>query len=433
MSGKTLSQKVWERHVAHATEGQPSLLFIDLHLIHEVTSPQAFDGLRAAGRSVHRPDLTIATEDHNVPTADIDQPIADPVSRRQVEALRTNCAEFDIPLYGMGDPGQGIVHVIGPEMGLTLPGMTVVCGDSHTSTHGAFGALAFGIGTSEVEHVLATQTLPQQQPGTLAVTVNGELPAGATAKDVILAIVGRLGTGGGIGSVIEYRGDVIRNLSMEGRMTVCNMAVEAGAKNGFIAADRTVQDYVASHNASGKEYEMPGNDGDAKFFSETVYRADDLEPMVAQPHSPDNVVPARKLNGEKIDRVYIGSCTGGKTADFVAAAELLADKTVMAETFVVPVTTVVEHDLNQMKIGGKSLRGIFAEAGAKIGPASCAACLGGPKDTFGRVNEPLRCVSTTNRNFPGRMGHKDAEIFLASPATAAASAITGEITDPRDV
>ncbi|MCP4845607.1 MAG: 3-isopropylmalate dehydratase large subunit, partial [Actinomycetia bacterium] len=244
MPGQTLSQKVWDRHVVHAADGEPDLLFIDLHLIHEVTSPQAFDGLRMAGRPLRRPDLTVATEDHNVPTADVDQPIADPVSRRQIEALRTNCDEFGVRLYAMGDPGQGIVHVIGPEMGLTLPGMTVVCGDSHTSTHGAFGALAFGIGTSEVEHVMATQTLPQQRPGTLAVTVDGTLPEGSTAKDVILAIIGRLGTGGGIGSIIEYRGEVIRGLSMEGRMTVCNMSIEAGAKAGLIGPDDTTFAYL---------------------------------------------------------------------------------------------------------------------------------------------------------------------------------------------
>ena len=263
MSGQTLSQKVWERHVVHAADGEPDLLFIDLHLVHEVTSPQAFDGLRMAGRPLRRPDLTVATEDHNVPTTDIDQPIADPVSRKQIEALRNNCDEFGVRLYPMGDPGQGIVHVIGPEMGLTLPGMTVVCGDSHTSTHGAFGALAFGIGTSEVEHVLATQTLLQQRPGTLAVTVDGTLPEGSTAKDVILAIIGRLGTGGGIGSVIEYRGEVIRSLSMEGRMTVCNMSIEAGAKAGLIAPDDTTFAYLEgrAHAPKGGDWDAPSPTG----------------------------------------------------------------------------------------------------------------------------------------------------------------------------
>ena len=244
MSGKTLSEKVWERHVVRSGDGLPDLLYIDLHLIHEVTSPQAFDGLRINGRQVRRPDLTVATEDHNVPTEDIHLPIADEVSRKQVEVLRTNCEEFGIQLYPMGHPGQGIVHVIGPEKGLTLPGMTVVCGDSHTSTHGAFGALAFGIGTSEVEHVLASQTLPQSRPGTMAINVEGDAPSGVTAKDIVLAIIGRIGTGGGIGHIIEYRGSAIRELSMEGRMTVCNMSIEAGAKAGLIAPDEVTFNYL---------------------------------------------------------------------------------------------------------------------------------------------------------------------------------------------
>ena len=306
MTPKTLSQKVWDRHVVHAADGQPDLLFIDLHLVHEVTSPQAFDGLRMAGRPVRRPDLTVATEDHNVPTADIDQPIADPVSRKQVETLRANCHEFGVRLFPMGDPGQGIVHVIGPERGLTLPGMTVVCGDSHTSTHGAFGALAFGIGTSEVEHVLATQTLPQQRPGTLAVTVDGELPPGSTAKDVILAIIGELGTGGGIGSIIEYRGEVIRNLSMEGRMTVCNMSIEAGAKAGLIAPDDTTFAYLEgrAHAPTGAEWDAAvadwrtlATDEGAVFDREIVLDGAAIAPHVSWGTNPgqvmaiDDVVP----------------------------------------------------------------------------------------------------------------------------------------------
>jgi len=249
---QTLSEKVWDRHVVHRGDGEPDLLYVDLHLVHEVTSPQAFDGLRLAGRTVRRPDLTIATMDHNVPTTDIDQPVKDPISRQQMEVLARNCAEFGIRLHSMGEPGQGIVHVIGPEQGLTQPGMTIVCGDSHTSTHGAFGALAFGIGTSEVEHVLATQTLPQARPGTMAVTVEGDLPAGVTAKDVVLAIIGRIGTAGGIGSVIEYRGSAIRALSMEGRMTVCNMSIEAGARAGMIAPDDTTFSYL-----EGRQYACP--------------------------------------------------------------------------------------------------------------------------------------------------------------------------------
>src|SRR3989440_6674920 len=242
--GSTVSEKIWHRHVVHAAEGEPDLLYVDLHLVHEVTSPEAFDGIRLAGRTVRRPDLTLATEDHNVPTDSLVQPVADPISRKQLETLRANCAEFNIRLHPMGDPGQGIVHVIGPEQGVTQPGMTIVCGDSHTSTHGAFGALAFGIGTSEVEHVLATQTLPQVKPGTMAVTVEGALPAGVTPKDIVLAIIGRIGTGGGIGSVIEHRGSAIRGLSMEGRMTVCNMSIEAGARAGLIAPDETTFEYL---------------------------------------------------------------------------------------------------------------------------------------------------------------------------------------------
>src|SRR5437879_5127286 len=249
---RTLSQKVWERHVVHRAHGEPDLLYVDLHLVHEVTSPQAFDGLRLAGRAVRRPDLTLATMDHNVPTTDIDQPVADPISAKQMEVLAENCKEFGIPLYPMGHRFQGIVHIIGREQGLTQPGMTIVCGDSHTSTHGAFGALAFGIGTSEVEHVLATQTLPQRKPGTMAVTVEGDLPAGVTAKDVVLAIIGRIGTGGGIGSVIEYRGSAIRALSMEGRMTVCNMSIEAGAKAGLIAPDEVTFEYLEGRTFAPK-------------------------------------------------------------------------------------------------------------------------------------------------------------------------------------
>src|SRR5215212_5872752 len=277
--GLTLAEKVWEQHVVRRADGEPDLLYIDLHLVHEVTSPQAFDGLRLAGRPVRRPDLTLATEDHNVPTDSLVQPVADPISRKQLETLRANCAEFGIRLHPMGDPGQGIVHVIGPEQGVTQPGMTIVCGDSHTSTHGAFGALAFGIGTSEVEHVLATQTLPQSRPGTMAVTVEGDLPDGVTAKDVVLAIIGRIGTGGGIGSVIEYRGAAIRALSMEGRMTVCNMSIEAGARAGLIAPDDTTFAYLEgrAHAPAGAAWERALDDwrglvtdDDATFDKEVV-------------------------------------------------------------------------------------------------------------------------------------------------------------------
>ncbi|HEX6380426.1 MAG TPA: 3-isopropylmalate dehydratase large subunit, partial [Acidimicrobiia bacterium] len=297
---KTLSEKVWDAHVVRHEEGEPDLLYIDLHLVHEVTSPQAFDGLRMAGRPVRRPDLTIATEDHNTPTQNILRPIADPVSRVQIETLRSNCEEFGIRLHSMGDPAQGIVHIIGPEQGLTQPGMTIVCGDSHTSTHGAFGALAFGIGTSEVEHVLATQTLPQGRPGTMAVTVEGELPEGSTAKDIILAIIGRIGTGGGIGSVIEYRGSAIRALSMEGRMTICNMSIEAGARAGMIAPDDTTFAYLEGRPfvATGAAWEqalddwrtLPTDDG-AQFDKEVELDATALSPFVSWGTNPGQVVP----------------------------------------------------------------------------------------------------------------------------------------------
>ena len=378
MSGQTLSQKVWERHVVHAADGEPDLLFIDLHLVHEVTSPQAFDGLRMAGRPLRRPDLTVATEDHNVPTTDIDQPIADPVSRKQIEALRNNCDEFGVRLYPMGDPGQGIVHVIGPEMGLTLPGMTVVCGDSHTSTHGAFGALAFGIGTSEVEHVLATQTLLQQRPGTLAVTVDGTLPEGSTAKDVILAIIGRLGTGGGIGSVIEYRGEVIRSLSMEGRMTVCNMSIEAGAKAGLIAPDAPTFAYLEgrAHAPDGDDWDAAVadwrslvTDDDAVFDHEVVLDGADIVPHVSWGTNPGQVTrldgsvpdpaafddPAARESAARaleymglsagtpirdipVDTVFIGSCTNSRIEDLRAVAKIVEGRRVAegVRTLVVP-------------------------------------------------------------------------------------------------
>ncbi len=397
---RTLSQKIWNRHVVRAADGEPDLLFIDLHLVHEVTSPQAFDGLRMAGRRVRHPELTVATEDHNVPTADIDQPIADPVSRVQVETLRANCDEFGVRNYPMGDPGQGIVHVIGPEKGLTLPGMTVVCGDSHTSTHGAFGALAFGIGTSEVEHVLATQTLPQQRPGTLAVTVDGTLPEGSTAKDVILAIVGRLGTSGGIGSVIEYRGEVIRNLSMEGRMTVCNMSIEAGAKAGLIAPDDTTFEYLAGrpHAPSGADWDAAvadwrtlATDEGATFDHEIVLDGAGITPQVSWGTNPgqimrmDGTVPdpasfdepsqeesaARALEymgltagtpirDVAVDTVFIGSCTNSRIEDLRAAAEVARGRKVKdgIRTLVVPGSWVVKGQAE-----AEGLPEVFIEAG----------------------------------------------------------------------
>src|SRR5437763_1423695 len=356
----TLSEKVWERHVVHRAEDEPDLLYIDLHLVHEVTSPQAFDGLRLAGRPVRRPDLTLATADHNVPTTDIDKPIADPISAKQLEVLAKNCEEFGIRLYPMGHHNQGIVHIIGPELGLTQPGMTVVCGDSHTSTHGAFGALAFGIGTSEVEAVLATQTLPQRRPGTMAVTVDGDLPSGVTAKDVVLAIIGRIGTGGGIGSVIEYRGSAIRSLSMEGRMTVCNMSIEAGARAGLIAPDETTFEYLrgkarapkgAAWDRAVEDWSSLATDPDATFDKEVALDAPSLVPHVTWGTNPGQVIPidgavpspddfgdpaareaaARALTymgltagtpvrDINVDTVFIGSCTNSRIEDLRAAA-----------------------------------------------------------------------------------------------------------------
>ena len=408
----------------------------------------------------------MATEDHNVPTVDIDQPIADPVSRAQVEALRTNCEEFDVPLYPMGDPGQGIVHVIGPEKGLTLPGMTVVCGDSHTSTHGAFGALAFGIGTSEVEHVLATQTLPQQVPGTLAVTVDGTLPEGSTAKDVILAIVGRLGTGGGIGSIIEYRGEVIRNLSMEGRMTVCNMSIEAGAKAGLIAPDDTTFEYLAGrpHAPSGTDWDVAVNDwrglatdSDAVFDQEVVLDGVDIVPHVSWGTNPgqvmrmDGTVPdpgsfadpsqaeaaqraldymglavGTPIRDVAVDTVFIGSCTNSRIEDLRAAAEV-ADGRQVADgirTLVVPGSWAVKAQAE-----AEGLPEMFTAAGFDWREPGCSMCLAMNPD---KLTAGERCASTSNRNFEGRQG-RGGRTHLVSPAVAAATAIAGTFATPADL
>ena len=466
MSGQTLSQKVWERHVVHAADGEPDLLFIDLHLVHEVTSPQAFDGLRMAGRPLRRPDLTVATEDHNVPTADIDQPIADPVSRKQIEALRNNCDEFGVRLYPMGDPGQGIVHVIGPEMGLTLPGMTVVCGDSHTSTHGAFGALAFGIGTSEVEHVLATQTLLQQRPGTLAVTVDGTLPEGSTAKDVILAIIGRLGTGGGIGSVIEYRGEVIRSLSMEGRMTVCNMSIEAGAKAGLIAPDDTTFAYLEgrAHTPDGDDWDAAVadwrslvTDDDAVFDHEVVLDGADIVPHVSWGTNPGQVTrldgsvpdpdafddPAARESAARaleymglsagtpirdipVDTVFIGSCTNSRIEDLRAVAKIVEGRRVAegVRTLVVPGSGAVKAQAI-----AEGIPEILIAAGFDWREPGCSMCLAMNPD---KLTDGERCASTSNRNFEGRQG-RGGRTHLVSPTVAAATAIAGTFATPADL
>ena len=407
--GRTLAEKVWQDHIVRSAEGEPDLLYIDLHLVHEVTSPQAFDGLRAAGRPVRRPDLTLATEDHNIPTIDVDKPIADPVSRAQVEALRKNCADFGVPLYSLGNVEQGIVHVVGPQLGLTQPGMTIVCGDSHTSTHGAFGALAFGIGTSEVEHVLATQTLPLKPFKTMAINVDGELPEGVSAKDIILAVIAKIGTGGGQGYVLEYRGSAIRSLSMEGRMTICNMSIEAGARAGMVAPDQKTFDYVEGreHAPKGEQWdealaywETLFTDDDAVFDAEVHIDAATLSPFVtwgtnpgqglplsASVPSPDDakddvdrvaieraleymdLTPGTPLRDVAIDTVFIGSCTNGRIEDLRVAAEILRGKKIKdgLRLMVVPGSARV-----RLQAESEGLNEVFVEAGGEWRGAGCS-------------------------------------------------------------
>ena len=463
---RTLSEKVWDYHVVASNEGQPDLLFIDLHLVHEVTSPQAFDGLRMAGRTVRHPELTVATEDHNVPTTDIDQPIADPVSRIQIETLRANTAEFGIVNHPMGAPGQGIVHVIGPEQGLTQPGMTIVCGDSHTATHGAFGALAFGIGTSEVEHVLATQTLPQQRPGTLAVNVDGELRPGVTAKDIILAVIGRLGTGGGIGSIIEYRGSAITGLSMEGRMTVCNMSIEAGAKAGMIAPDETTFAYLegrehapkgADWDAAVSDWRTLVTDPEATFDREIHLDAAEITPHVTWGTNPGQVIPLSApvpgpddfadpveraaaeraleymdlaagvpLTEVAVDTVFIGSCTNSRIEDLRAAADVARGRTVArgVRTLVVPGSHAVKAQAE-----AEGLPEVFTAAGFDWREPGCSMCLAMNPD---KLEPGERSASTSNRNFEGRQG-RGGRTHLVSPAVAAATAIAGHFTTPEEL
>lgn len=465
MSLSTLPDKVWERHVVHRAPGEADLLYIDLHLVHEVTSPQAFDGLRLSGRQVRRPELTVATEDHNVPTADIHLPIADPISAKQVEVLRANAAEFGVTLYPMGNPLQGIVHVIGPEQGRTLPGMTIVCGDSHTATHGAFGALAFGIGTSEVEHVLATQTLPQARPKWMSVRVDGQLPAGSTAKDIVLAIIGRIGTGGGIGHVIEYRGAAIEALSMEGRMTVCNMSIEAGARAGLVAPDDTTFAYLEgrAHAPKGKAWEaalddwrtLRSDDG-AAWDTEVVLDAAAIRPQVTWGTNPgqvlsiDDVVPspddqtdptqrdavARALEymgltaGQRIrdigvDTVFIGSCTNSRIEDLRAAAAVLDGRTVTVKrAMVVPGSHQVKAQAE-----AEGLDKIFRAAGADWREPGCSMCLAMNPD---KLAPGERAASTSNRNFEGRQG-RGGRTHLVSPAVAAATAVAGHFTTPEEI
>jgi 3-isopropylmalate/(R)-2-methylmalate dehydratase large subunit len=456
---KTLVEKVWERHVVRRAEGEPDLLYVDLHMVHEVTSPQAFEGLRLAGRKVRRPDLTLATMDHNVPTTEIGLPIEDRVSAKQMEALRKNCEEFGIRLHPWGAKGQGIVHVIGPEIGLTQPGMVIVCGDSHTATHGAFGALAFGIGTSEVEHVLATQTLLQKRPKTMAVTVEGELPDDVTAKDLMLGILHRIGTGGGAGHVIEYRGDAVRSLSMEGRMTVCNMSIEGGARAGLVAPDETTYSYLEGREHAPKgvawqkalEYwhTLPTDDG-ASFDKEVVIDAQELVPYVSWGTTPAQTVP---LDGEvpepqsegheralkymglapgtpireiEVDTVFLGSCTNARIEDLRAAARVLEGHKVKEgiRALVVPGSMRVKAQAEE-----EGLDEVFKGAGFEWRNAGCSMCLGMNPDI---LSPGERCASTSNRNFEGRQG-KGGRTHLVSPVVAAATAVMGRFASPSEI
>ncbi len=464
--GKTLSEKVWDAHVVRQAPGEPDLLYIDLHLVHEVTSPQAFDGLRLNNRTVRRPDLTLCTEDHNTPTLNIDRPIADPVSRAQVDTLRKNAAEFGLRIHSLGDADQGVVHIIGPQLGVTQPGMTIVCGDSHTSTHGAFGALAFGIGTSEVEHVLATQTLPQARPKTMAVTVTGALPHGVTAKDLVLALIAQVGTGGGQGYVVEYRGDTIEALSMEGRMTICNMSIEWGAKAGMIAPDQTTFDYLKGrpHAPEGADWDAAveywttlRTDDDATFDREVVIDATQLTPFVtwgtnpgqgvplgASVPSPDDfddevaksaasralqymdLTPGTKMRDIAVDTVFLGSCTNGRIEDLRLAASVLKGHRIAdsIRMLVVPGSARVRV---QAEVEG--LDKVFLDAGAEWRAAGCSMCLGMNPD---QLKPGERSASTSNRNFEGRQG-KGGRTHLVSPAVAAATAITGHLSAPADL
>ncbi len=461
---KTLFEKVWERHVVHSAENEPDLLYIDLHLVHEVTSPQAFDSLRLAGRTVRRPDLTLATIDHGVPTLGRELGISDPMSKIQIDALIDNCGEYGITLFGLDDPRQGIVHVIGPEQGITQPGMTIVCGDSHTATHGAFGALAFGIGTSEVEHVLATQTLTQSKPRSMAVTVEGDLPTGVTAKDVILGIIARMGTAGATGHVIEYRGSTIRSLSMEGRMTICNMSIEAGARAGMIAPDDKTFEYLrgrpyaprgAAWDTAVADWRGLATDPGAAFDVEIHVDAADLEPHVSWGTNPGQTLPitasvpdpdsfddpidrdsARRdleymdltpgtpFAAIAIDKVFLGSCTNGRIEDLRAAAAVVDGKKVHpnVSAIVVPGSGLVKRQAEE-----EGLHRIFEAAGFEWRDAGCSMCLGMNPDI---LSPGERCASTSNRNFEGRQG-KGGRTHLVSPQMAAAAAVAGHLVDVR--
>ncbi|HEX8346561.1 MAG TPA: 3-isopropylmalate dehydratase large subunit [Actinoplanes sp.] len=473
---RTLAEKVWDDHVVRSADGEPDLLYIDLHLLHEVTSPQAFDGLRLAGRPVRRTDLTLATEDHNTPTGYADPAfntrrgdlftIADATSRTQIETLRKNCAEFGVQIRSLGDQQQGIVHVIGPQLGLTQPGTTIVCGDSHTATHGAFGALAFGIGTSEVEHVLATQTLPQAKPKTMAVTVTGELRPGVTAKDLVLALIAQVGTGGGRGHIVEYRGEAIRRLSMEGRMTICNMSIEWGAKAGMIAPDETTYAYLKGreHAPEGADWDaaveywrtLPTDDG-AVFDTEVILDASAISPFVtwgtnpgqgvaldAVVPSPDDftaedernaasraleymaLTPGTPLKDVAVDVVFVGSCTNGRIEDLRAAADVLRGHQVHdgVRMMIVPGSAAVREAAE-----AEGLDKVFTDAGAEWRFAGCSMCLGMNPDT---LKPGERAASTSNRNFEGRQG-RGGRTHLVSPPVAAATAVVGRLAAPTDL
>ena len=461
---KTLAEKIWADHVVRSADGEPDLLYIDLQLVHEVTSAQAFDGLRLAGRKVRRPDLTIATEDHNTPTLNIDKPIADPVSKLQIDTLRNNAKEFGVRIHSLGDADQGVVHVVGPQLGLTQPGMTIVCGDSHTSTHGAFGAIAFGIGTSEVEHVLVTQTLPSSKPKMMAINVEGKLKKGVTAKDIILAIIAKIGTGGGQGYIVEYRGSAIRELSMEGRMTVCNMSIEAGARAGLIAPDEKTFEYIKGKPHAPENFDEAlaywktlFTDEGAKFDVEVDINADDLEPFVTWGTNPGQGLPLNSsvpnpadfadttqrtaaeraleymgltagtpLKAIKIDTVFLGSCTNGRIEDLRAAADVLKGKKISSSLrmLVVPGSARV-----RLQAESEGLDKVFLDAGAEWRNAGCSMCLGMNPDQL-TVGE--RSASTSNRNFEGRQG-KGGRTHLVSPLVAAATALRGTLSSPSDL
>ena len=465
MVGRTIFEKVWDSHVVHEEPGRPTLIWIDRHLVHEVTSPQAFDGLRLASRRVRRPDLTFATVDHSIPTTDRSLPIQDPIAAKQVEVLGNNCREFGITYHDLKHPEQGIVHVIGPELGLTLPGLTIVCGDSHTSTHGAFGALAFGIGTSEVEHVLATQCLWMEKPRTLEIRVDGKRPRGVTAKDIILSIIGRIGTSGGNGSVIEYRGDAISALSMSERMTICNMSIEGGARAGLISPDETTFRFIQGRRYAPKgeafenakeQWSRLATDHDAKFDTSVSLNASNMTPQVTWGTTPAMVTdvtgkvpdpndfedanmrkaaaraleymalePGTAIQSIKLDRVFIGSCTNSRLEDLTVASKVVEGKKVASgvRAMVVPGSQIVKYQAEK-----QGLDRIFKDAGFEWREAGCSMCLGMNPDILAPGE---RCASTSNRNFEGRQG-RGGRSHLVSPIMAAAAALTGHFVDVRD-